>query len=96
MQQRVKREQNHTQEKRQSRKKRARRLRKIYLCGFGLFLILLIGILVYAKRPDSDIDSQVADKQEELQDARTEDGADDSYGAGEQQSGEEGSNEPEP
>ena len=73
MQQRVKREQNHTQEKRQSRKKRARRLRKIYLCGFGLFLILLIGILVYAKRPDSDIDFQVADKQETEQSAEVPD-----------------------
>lgn len=103
MQQRVKREQNHTQEKRQSRKKRARRLRKIYLCGFGLFLILLIGILVYAKRPDSDIDSQVADKQEteqsaevpdqsaeEQPDAKTEDDAYDPDSESKGQSGKKG------
>ncbi|MGN0312913.1 MAG: GDSL-type esterase/lipase family protein [Lachnospiraceae bacterium] len=103
MQQRVKRGQNTIQNKKESRKRRARRLRRIYFCEFGLVLIFMVGVLVYAKRPDLNKDSQVTEKPEteqsaevsdqpaeEQPDAKTEDDADDPDAESKGQSGEKG------
>lgn len=72
MRQKVKREQNHTQEKKQNREERGRMLRRIGLGGVGLLLVLTISVLVFAKRPDSDKDTQVAIKQEVQQNTEDE------------------------